>query len=299
MTLGPLRVVKVPEYHVGASHSALRAFAFAAFIFFSVAIGWGPLSRTFSLAIQRDEYTYIILILPISLTFVVAEWKSVQLLPRRRAINALPAFFAAAAFVALTWTHHPWLTSDVRLSIQMLALITYWVGSFVLFWGTAVFRKLLVPLLFLYGMVPVPEIVLNTSIEGLQRGSAMVARLLFGVAGIPVAQNGMMLTIPGLTIEVAKECSSIRSSLLLLITTMLLAQVMLRSPLSKILAIAIALPGTRVDAGFLTGRLHRQGGIVFFLISLLLIFLMVRLLEVGEKSTQRLGLRQGLLKAFF
>jgi exosortase len=116
-------------------------------------------------------------------------------------------------------------------------------------------------------------------------------------------QDGLQLSIPGLTLEIAKECSSIRSSLMLLVTTMVLAQLFLKSPLRKALIVAIALPlsvaknglrifvvamlGTRVDPTYLTGKFHHQGGIVFFAISLLVVFLLLWGLERGESRAAR------------
>jgi exosortase/archaeosortase family protein len=110
----------------------------------------------------------------------------------------------------------------------------------------------------------------------------------------------MLLHIPGLTLEVAPECSSIRSSLMLVVTTMVLAHLLLRSFWRKALVIAVAIPlsvaknglrifvlgmlGTRVDPSFLTGRLHRQGGIIYFLIALSAIFLLLWILRHGEKE---------------
>jgi exosortase/archaeosortase family protein len=107
-----------------------------------------------------------------------------------------------------------------------------------------------------------------------------------------------MLSIPGLTLEVAKECSSIRSSLMLVVTTMVLAQLLLRSAWRKTLVVAVAVPlsvvknglriftiamlGTRVDPGFLTGNLHHHGGVVFFLIALAGIFLLIWALRRAE-----------------
>jgi exosortase/archaeosortase family protein len=89
-----------------------------------------------------------------------------------------------------------------------------------------------------------------------------------------------MLSIPGLDIEVARECSSIRSSLMLVVTTMILAHLFLRSWWRKALLITAAIPlsvaknglriatiaelGTRIDPGFLSGKLHHNGGILFF-----------------------------------
>jgi len=101
-------------------------------------------------------------------------------------------------------------------------------------------------------------------------------RSRLSAVGLPVAEDRTLLTIPGLTVEVARECSSIRSSLMLVVTTMVLTQTLLRSAWKKALVIAIAIPlsvaknglrifvlamlATRVDRSYLTGRLHHQGG---------------------------------------
>jgi exosortase/archaeosortase family protein len=81
------------------------------------------------------------------------------------------------------------------------------------------------------------------------------------------------------------------SSLMLLVTTMVLAHVLLRTPWRKALVVAIAIPvsvaknglriftiamlGTRVDPSFLTGRFHHNGGIVFFLTALAIICILL------------------------
>jgi exosortase len=113
-------------------------------------------------------------------------------------------------------------------------------------------------------------------------------------------QSGITVSIPGLTLEVAQECSSIRSSMMLLVTSLLLAQVVLRSTWRKLLVVALAIPlavakngfrifviamlGTRIDPSFLTGRLHREGGILFFLLSLALVFFALWGLRRGERE---------------
>jgi exosortase/archaeosortase family protein len=85
-------------------------------------------------------------------------------------------------------------------------------------------------------------------------------------------------------IEVAKECSGIRSSLALLILATLVAHFLLVRGWAKVVFVAVGIlimvvkNGIRiatltmlaqyVDPGFLFGRLHHEGGIVFFLIGL-------------------------------
>jgi len=146
--------------------------------------------------------------------------------------------------------------------------------------------------------VPLPELVLNPIIQFLQHQSAFAARLLFRAVGTPVTQDGIMLSIPGLDIEVARECSSIRSSLILVLTTMFMAQLLLRSWWRKGLLIAAAVPlsvaknglrilviselGTRVDPGFLDGKLHHHGGIIFFAVSVAAVMALLWILRRTE-----------------
>ena len=120
------------------------------------------------------------------------------------------------------------------------------------------------------------------------------------MARTPVSRQGLVLTIPGVELEVAPECSSIRSSLVLIVTAVALAQIVLRSSWRKLLVVAVAIPlsvaknglriftigwlGTRVDEGFLDGRLHHHGGVVFFAIALAGIFSLLWLLRRGDSS---------------
>jgi exosortase/archaeosortase family protein len=87
---------------------------------------------------------------------------------------------------------------------------------------------------------------------------------------------------------------------MLVVTTMVLAQMSLRSAWRKALVIAVAIPlsvaknglrifvlamlATRVDWTFITGRLHHQGGIIYFLIALAAIILLIWIARRGEES---------------
>jgi exosortase len=267
---------------------------------FSVVASWHSLASTFALAWNNDEYTHILLILPVSAVLIWLDWPSLRPLPVPN-LRAGSAFLVTALLVAgfARWLS-PGLQPDVRLSFDMLALVIWWIGSFVLCFGTRSSKALLFPLAFLFWMVPFPQFLLRGIVSLLQRGSAFAADLLFAGVGVPVVQDGLRLSIPGLTLEVATECSSIRSSVMLLVTTMVLAQLTLRSPWRKALVIAIAVPlsvaknglrifviamlGTRVDPGFLTGKLHHEGGVVFFSIALAAVFGLIWILRRAERE---------------
>jgi len=289
-----------------AAPGDLRAFQPMALFVGSVVIAWSPLASTFKLAIGNDAYTHILLILPLCIAFIYADWKSLQPVAESSVGYGFLILCMAGAIAGLARWQKFQMAADWRLSIAMLALVTWWVGSFVLCFGLKASRLMIFPLCFLYWMIPLPSFALNEIIKYLQQGSALVTRLLFTTAGVPVSQDGLMISIPGLTVEIAKECSSIRSSLMLLVTTMVLAQLLLRSPWRKALVIALAVPlsvaknglriftiamlGTRVDSGFLHGNLHRNGGIVFFAIALCIIFFVLWILRRTERDVTRAAL---------
>src|SRR3989442_459510 len=242
--------------------------------------GWHPLARTFSLALHNDEYTHLFLILPLSAGLILLDWRSQKpvVKPNFRIASAL--LFGAVLMAGLAKWRLVGAPDDVQLSLSMLALVLWWIASFVACFGTRASRTLLFPLVFLLWMVPIPLFALNKVVEFLQAESAVAARLMFSLISVPVSHQGFVLAIPGVNIEVARECSSIRSSVMLLVASMVLAQVSLRSPWFKAAVIAATLPlsiaknalrivtlsilGTRVDPGFLTGRLYDDNMADFF-----------------------------------
>jgi exosortase len=273
---------------------------FSSLVAISVALWWAALVSLFTLALRDEQYTHILLILPISACFIFLEWKSPA--SRSRSSAAAGSVLLLAAVLARHFVK-VLSSADVQLALTILALLAWWVGAFILCFGMRAFRRALFPLCFLLWMVPLPQSVLNLIVAQLQQGSAASARVFFAVAGIPVEQRGTLVHIRGLTLEVAPECSSIRSSMVLLVTTMALAQFLLITFWRKAVVFAVAIPlsviknglrifvlgvlATKVDPSYLTGRLHRQGGIIYFLIALLGIFPLLWILRRGENQNPR------------
>ncbi len=262
---------------------------------------WHTLATTLGLALRNDEYTHVLLIIPISIALIATEWRSRKAKPEPnfRAGCTLMVVAILIGFVDKWWGAGN-LAADERLFLGMLAVVAWWIGSFVCCFGTRISCMSVFPLCFLLWLVPLPGIVLNPTVGFLQQGSAYAARLLFGIAGVPVTQDGIVLSIPGLTLEVAKECSSIRSSLMLLVTSMVLAHLLLRSAWAKGLAILATIPlslakngfriftlsilGVYVDPSYLHGWLHYHGGVVFFLVFLAGMFALLRLVGWAERG---------------
>jgi len=262
-----------------------QALAFAFLCAVSIVFWWHSLVVTLELALANDAYTHILLIFPLSAALIYLDSKYMDSKALRVRPQPSPRIGAALLALALVIGGYArWgmgaTAGDVQLSLAMFALVTWWLASVLLCFGARTFRWFLFPLCFLFLMVPIPDFALSRIIEFLQQQSALAARIMFRAARVPVTQDGIMLSIPNLDIEVSLECSSIRSSLMLVVTTMVFAHLFLRSWWRKALLVLAAIPlsvaknglriftiaelGTRVDPGFLDGKLHHNGGILFF-----------------------------------
>ena len=268
----------------------------------SLMVWWSPLTSSLGLAVRDSQYTHILLILPLSISLICLEWKSSDSSAGSRSGIGLILLVAALVATVIARSHIASLPHDQQLSANMLALVVWWIGAFIVSFGTRAFQRALFPLCFLFWIVPIPQVVLNPIVRLLQEGSVISTRLLFTLFGVPSTHEGTLITIPGLTDEVAAECGSIRSSLMLVVTTMVLAQILLRSTWRKALVIAVAVPlsvaknglrifvlamlTTRVNRSYITGRLHHEGGIIYFLIALASIILLIWIAHLAEKKSR-------------
>jgi exosortase len=191
------------------------------------------------------------------------------------------------------------LRSTNQVVLVVFGMVLIWMGMFAVFFGTRAFRIATFPLLFLLFTIPIPEPALSNFIVFLQKGSADLAEMFFGLARVPYFRQGFIFELPKVTIRVAEECSGIRSTLALLITTVLASHLFLRSNWKRLLLVLLVVPvaifknGLRiatlsilaiyVNPGFLQGNLHHRGGIVFFVIALLPMALLLLWLERSEK----------------
>ena len=186
------------------------------------------------------------------------------------------------------------------LSLMMCAALITWIGSFICCLGFRSFRAAAFPALFLLFTIPIPSAVLERIIIFLQQWSAEVSYVFFRLTGMPVCREGFVFNLTGLSIEVAKQCSSIRSSLALFITGVLLSGLFLRTMWARGILLLAAVPlailkngirivtltllGLYVDERFLIDSpLHRRGGIVFFLIALSLLVAVMWALRKWER----------------
>jgi exosortase len=256
--------------------------------------------ETLQLAWSDDRYTHILLVLPILAMLIILRWSD---LPNHALSNEgrriTVVVLLTCIYIPIAISHWKMFGhSESWIAFLVLVLVLHWIVSLILCLGLSGFRTLLFPALFSFWLVPLPAAVVDRIVTLLQIGSAQVSEVLFWTARVPVSREGILLYIPGYEIEVATECSSIRSSLILIVVTMLLAQLLLRSPWRKFIVMAAAIPlsiaknglrifvismlATHVDESYWTGSFHHHGGVVFLLIALAATIFLVWILRRSE-----------------
>jgi len=276
-----------------------RTVCFGLFVCTTLVIFRAPLTRLVHFSLENEHYSHIILIPVISGWLFLTARKTIFARVQARLAAGITMVLAGGLLYGLG---HRYLTSasaNDRLSSDMVSVVVVWAGGFVLCYGLGALRRASFPMLVLALMVPLPDVVVNHAVLWLQTGSAEVSSAVFQLLGVPIYRTGFLFALPGVTIEVAKECSGIRSSLALLIVSLLSGHLFLRTAWTKVALTMVSLPllviknGIRivtltllaiyVDPSYLAGNLHYRGGILFFLVAVGLLMLIVRSLQHLEQ----------------
>jgi exosortase len=268
----------------------------------SLIVFWRPLSALVDLSLDDYRYSHIVLIPFISACLIFWKRKKIFLGERRGPGWGVALLAAAAVFYSIG--RSPLAGETYALCLTVAAVVAVWMAAFVFCYGPAAFRAALFPLLFLLLFVPAPSAFLDSAIVALQSGSAEITQALFRGLGFPAYRQGFLFSLPGVTIEIAKECSSIRSGTALFITGLLSGYAFIRSPWRRACLSALTIPiamftnavrivilsglTVYVDKSYLYGKLHHEGGALFSLISVAAL-----ILAIGVLSEDKLGFRRG------
>jgi len=258
-----------------------------------------PLKILVLYSLHNSDASHILLVPGIAVWLLYADRSKIS---RTCAFDFLPALLFAVPAVLLGGLALRF--PGVSLSLSICGLILWLIAGYIAVFGRKCAQQTWFPFAFLALAVPLPEALLDRVIYVLQYTSAAVAGWIFDWSGVPVLREGFIFYLPGLSIEVAKECSGIRSSMALLILALLLAHFAFTRFWKKAVFVLAGLVtmalknGVRiatltilahyVDRDFLFGRLHHEGGIVFFLIGLGLLLPVYWFLRRGEKGAPAL-----------
>lgn len=274
-----------------------------------------PIGALGSLVFKNETYSHIALIPVVTLFLLATQRKTILV-----AVDQRPGIgFAVCAgglllyaIASALWRQLPSPASRTQhvpndyLTLCMAGAVAWVIGSFIISYGTAAFRKARFALLFLLFAIPIPTFLLARIVTSLQFASAQASDIVFSVTGAPYHRVGLIFEFPNVSVQVAEQCSGIRSSLSLFILSIITGFLFLRT-LSRrvILALAIfpitvvknafriatvTLLANYVDMRFLTNHwIHQSGGIPFFAVALTMFVPLVLLLRKSEGRSKTLG----------
>lgn len=251
----------------------------------------------------RVELFSYILIVPLTAGVLTARCRAeldYRFVPAPRLAAGLGLL--AALWLALSFRHGgvPGDPDAASLSWRVLAFVCAWIALAVWILGRRFMSGLVFPAAFLIFMTPLPPDTVGALESGLQQASAEVAGWLFPLAEVPFFRTGLTYQLPNVTLEVAPQCSGIRSTLVLFITSLVAGYLFLERPWQRAALAAWVVPlgilrnafrivtigwlCTRYGPEMIDSAIHRRGGPVFFVIALLPLFALLWLLRKFGKA---------------
>jgi exosortase C (VPDSG-CTERM-specific) len=256
----------------------------------------------------KTELQSHILLIPFVFWYLLKIAKGREIPVPRPSLLAggIAALCGVAALVAYwNWGISGKLERNDALSLAMLSFLSLQLANALCTLGWPVLRSRLFAVAFLVFMIPLPLAFTDYLSIMLQRASAEAADWMLALIQMPFLRNDLVFQMPGLSIKVAEECSGVRSTFVLFITSLLAGHLFLRTGWKKaLLAFAIFPLGilrngfritaiswltVNVDPGIIDGPLHHHGGPFFFGLSLVPLF---ALLWLFRRSDFRLSTGQ-------
>lgn len=267
------------------------------------AMMYSPLSNLFDSCLARDYHSLIPFIPIISMYLLYLRRNEILNKVRYSFAIGTAVIMAGVAFYAVGLSFGGNLNlTDHATVLTASSLVILW-GTFIFAYGTKAFTSVLFPLLFLVFMIPFPYEMMEKIIIFLQMGSTEFANFLLWLSHVPYYREGFVFHTASIDVEVAPECSGIRSGLALLITALLAGYLFLNSWWRRAILVLCVIPmtmlkngirittltllSTYVDPRILHSPLHREGGIPFFILALLLMAPILYFLRRREEKASR------------
>jgi len=263
----------------------------------AIALFLRPLAIVVRESVHVDQYSQVLVVTPLALSLLYLDRQN---LFRKISYHWLGGVLYVVFVIIFLVIPVTLVDTSTWLFISLVLLAATCISAFLLVYGTQALRTGAFPFFLLLLMAPLPDAVRERVITFLQYGSAIVTDWFFTASQIPFTREGVIISLPTVTIEIAQECSGIRSSMVLFFSGLVLAHLFLRSKWSKIALIVIMVPltiikngiriftlstlGMYVDPSFLTGKLHHNGGVVFFALAFAGLWVMVWILQRLENK---------------
>jgi exosortase C (VPDSG-CTERM-specific) len=261
-----------------------------------------PLLQLLRFSLSDDLFSYIPLI-PLAAGYLIWRKRASLALDAPPApVSAALSFLAGGAILAALpgAVRSGWLGAEEDyLAATTISFLLFFLGILFLFLGSKSVRAIAFPIAFLVFAIPMPSAWKDGFAYFLQYCSACVAFAMFRLSGMPALQHDIIIIdLPGFSLEVAPECSGIHSTLVLLITSALAGYLYFRSSWRRAILVAAVVPLALLRNGFrvwvigqlcvrigpwmINSYIHRHGGPIFFVLSLVPLFLLIAWLQKGE-----------------
>jgi exosortase C (VPDSG-CTERM-specific) len=281
------------------------------FIVYAIAIValFLPALRSWAVAAWSHEHNSHVLLIPIICGYLTVLNR--ERLPKgyqNAPIIGGVLLLVSLAILATSWSGGvaglDW--SDI-ISLRTAAFVIGILAGGFFFLGKEWMRVQAFPAMFLFFMIPLPDRVAHALEVASQFASAEATAMFFSIGGLPYLREGNVFQLPGIVLQVAQECSGIRSSLVLFITSLLAANLFLRSTWRRLLLVAFVIPLGILRNGFrilvlgllcvhvgphmIDSVIHHWGGPLFFALSLIPLLLFLLLLRKGDSRSERRDLQ--------
>ncbi|MBD3422790.1 MAG: hypothetical protein GF398_21975 [Chitinivibrionales bacterium] len=263
-----------------------------------------PIVRTFAQSFESMVHSHLVLMPFIAAYFVFIERKKFTLEKVRPAWIVGAALIAGGAALGAVGMNKADMLSDndfLAALIGSLELVFFGIAS--ILFGIRVFTAFPFAVLMLLFAIPIPDMALDGFVHALRVGSNHVVNVIFKLLRVTYHREGFIYHLPQLSFNIAPQCSGIRSSIAVIITSLMAGKLMLKTMRNRILLIAAALPitmfknairisvltlmGSYIDERILASDLHRRGGLPFFILALLLLGAVLFALMKTEAGKQR------------
>jgi exosortase C (VPDSG-CTERM-specific) len=260
-----------------------------------------PLVALFQYASDTSLHSHAPLVPLVTGYLLFIQRRALPAAARHSIVGTLLMIACAAGALLVSVDVGDRLSVNDTLSLQTLSYVCTVVAGGFLFMGARWMVAAAFPMAFLIFMVPLPDGVVRTLEMASVQASADVAAWFFRITGTPMLRAGEVFKLPTIVIEVARECSGIRSSWVLFITSLVASHMLLTSTWRRVVLVAFVIPLGIVRNGFriltigllcvyvgphmIDSVIHHRGGPIFFLLSLIPLFLLVVWLRRGERSS--------------
>lgn len=261
---------------------------------------YSPLKELAKMSVKSELYSHVLLIPLISGYFFYGK--------RKKVISSAKSSYIIGPIISLiglflyfySFNQLIEFNKNDLMSMKIYSIVLFWLGGFIFFYGIKSFKIAIFPALFLFLFAPIPSILVEKFIYFLQICSTEATYFIFRITGVPILKEGFTFHLPGLSIEVAKQCSGIRSSLALIITSLIAGEFFLKTRWKKLILVFSVIPitvfknglriatlsllGIYVDPRILGSQLHKSGGIPFFILAMIFMAPILYILIKSEKK---------------